>query len=129
VMQLPFSVLDQRLLKSGTLIRLKDCGVEIHARSVFLQGLLFLDVLPQKLRHAALELAVARATIAASGVTPLAAALGFVVSRPEIDVALVGVTSVDELEEILAASERPLPALDWSALALNDEVVLTPSLW
>jgi aryl-alcohol dehydrogenase-like predicted oxidoreductase len=129
VMQLPFSVMDQRLLKSGTLTRLKDHGVEIHARSVFLQGLLFLEVLPEKLRHAALELAVTKATIAASGTTPLAAALGFVLSRPEIDVALVGVTSVNELEEILAASAGPLPALDWSALALNDETVLTPSLW
>lgn len=129
VMQVPFSVLDQRLLKSGALARLKDFGVEIHARSVFLQGLLFLDVLPEKLRHAALELAVVKATITASGTTPLAAALGFVLSRPEIDVALVGVTSLGELEEILAASALPLPALDWSALALNDEVVLTPSLW
>ncbi|MDB5740640.1 MAG: bifunctional regulator KidO [Alphaproteobacteria bacterium] len=129
VMQVPFSVLDQRLLKSGALARLKDFGVEIHARSVFLQGLLFLDVLPEKLRHAALELAVVKATITASGTTPLAAALGFVLSRPEIDVALVGVTSLGELEEILTASALPLPALDWSALALNDEVVLTPSLW
>jgi aryl-alcohol dehydrogenase-like predicted oxidoreductase len=129
VMQLPFSVLDQRLLKNGALTRLKDLGVEIHARSVFLQGLLFLDVLPEKLRHAALELAVAKATIAASGATPLAAALGFVLSRPEIDLALVGVTTAGELEEILEASKRPLPALDWSALALNDETVLTPSLW
>jgi aryl-alcohol dehydrogenase-like predicted oxidoreductase len=129
VMQLPFSVLDQRLLKSGTLTQLKDLGVEIHARSIFLQGLLFLDVLPEKLRHAALELAVTKATIAVSGATPLAAALGFVLSRPEVDVALVGVTTAGELEEILAASKCPLPALDWTALALNDERVLTPSLW
>jgi aryl-alcohol dehydrogenase-like predicted oxidoreductase len=111
------------------LIRLKDLGVEIHARSIFLQGLLFLDVLPEKLRHAALELALAKATIAASGATPLAAALGFVLSRPEVDVALVGVTAVGELQEILEAAKRPLPALDWGALALNDETVLTPSLW
>ena len=129
VMQLPFSVLDQRLPKSGVLTRLKDFGVEIHARSLFLQGLLFLETLPEKLRPAALELAVAKATIAASGATPLQAALGFVLSRPEIDVALVGVTSVAELNEILDAAQKPLPALDWSALALNDETVLTPSLW
>ena len=129
VMQLPFSVLDQRLPKSGVLTRLKDFGVEIHARSLFLQGLLFLETLPEKLRPAALELAVAKATIAASGATPLQAALGFVLSRPEIDVALVGVTSAAELDEILSAAQKPLPALDWSALALADETVLTPSLW
>lgn len=129
VMQLPFSLLDQRLLKDGTLTALKSRGVEIHARSIFLQGLLFLETMPPKLAHAALELAVTRATIAAAGATPLQAALGFVLSRPEIDVALVGVTAPSELEEILVAAHRPLPALDWGALALKDEVVLTPSLW
>jgi aryl-alcohol dehydrogenase-like predicted oxidoreductase len=129
VMQLPFSVLDQRLLKSGVLDRLKRLDVEIHARSVFLQGLLFLETLPEKLRHAALELSITKAAIAASGATPLQAAIGFVLSRPEIDVALVGVTSVGELDEIAKAAAQSLPQLDWSSLALNDETVLTPSLW
>ncbi len=48
VMQLPFSLLDQRLLANGTLTRLADLGVEIHARSLFLQGLLFLDTFAGK---------------------------------------------------------------------------------
>ena len=43
VMQLPFSLLDQRLLADGTLARLAELGVEVHARSLFLQGLLFLE--------------------------------------------------------------------------------------
>ncbi len=128
-MQLPFSLLDQRLLADGTLGKLKGLGVEIHARSLFLQGLLFLDVLPEKLRHAAPRLAAVKARIAAAGSTPLAAALGFVLSRPEIDVAVVGVTALSELDEILTAGTHPLPALDWSTLALDDELVLTPSRW
>jgi aryl-alcohol dehydrogenase-like predicted oxidoreductase len=55
--------------------------------------------------------------------------LGFVLSRPEIGTALVGVTCAAELREILYAASRALPALDWSAMALDDEVALTPSLW
>lgn len=129
VMQLPFSLLDQRLLQDGTLARLRDRGVEVHARSIFLQGLLFLEALPPKLQQAAPRLAAIKAQIAQAGSTPLAAALGFVLSRPEIAIALVGVTSPDELDEILAAANAPLPALDWDALALDDETVLTPSLW
>ena len=39
---IPFSLLDQRLLADGSLARLEELGVEIHARSLFLQGLLFL---------------------------------------------------------------------------------------
>ncbi|HEU0162102.1 MAG TPA: aldo/keto reductase [Rhizomicrobium sp.] len=129
VMQIPFNLLDQRLLQDGTLARLRDRGVEVHARSIFLQGLLFLETLPPKLQAAAPRLAAIKAQIAQAGSTPLAAALGFVLSRPEIAIALVGVTSPDELGEILAAANAPLPALDWDALALDDETVLTPSLW
>ena len=51
-MQVPFSLLDQRLLRDGSLSRLKELGVEIHARSIFLQGLLFLENPPAKLADA-----------------------------------------------------------------------------
>jgi aryl-alcohol dehydrogenase-like predicted oxidoreductase len=129
VMQLPFSLLDQRLLADGSLTRLKDFGIEVHARSIFLQGLLFLTQLPEKLRHAAPRLEEIRRRIAEAGATPLTAALGFVLSRPEIGTALVGVTSGTELDQILHAASAPLPALDWEALALHDELTLTPSRW
>jgi aryl-alcohol dehydrogenase-like predicted oxidoreductase len=128
-MQIPFSLLDQRLLQDGSLARLKELGVEIHARSLFLQGLLFLETVPEKLRGAAPLLRCVRQQIAAAHATPLAAALGFVLSRPEVDVSVVGVTSRHELDEILAAARAPLPALDWSACALDDARILTPSLW
>jgi aryl-alcohol dehydrogenase-like predicted oxidoreductase len=130
-MQVPFSLLDQRLLADGSLARMKDLGVEIHARSLFLQGLLFLtpDRLPDKLKYAAPQLEAIRARITAAGSTPLSAALGFVLSRPEIDIGLIGVTALGEMDEILAAAARPLPAFDWNACALADETVLTPSLW
>lgn len=128
-MQLPFGLLDQRVAQNGTLARLKDMGVEIHARSVFLQGLLFLKEPPQPLREAAPLLDGVRAHLARANTTPLAAAMGFVLSRTDVDVAVVGVTGHRQLEEILAAALAPLPELDWDACALHDERVLTPSLW
>jgi aryl-alcohol dehydrogenase-like predicted oxidoreductase len=129
VMQLPFSLLDQRLLAEGTLGRLNDLGVEVHARSLFLQGLLFLDTLPEKLKHAGPHLETLRRKIADAGSTPLAAALAFVLARPEITFGVVGVTGLRDLDEILHAAKQPPPDLDWTACALNDELVLTPSLW
>jgi aryl-alcohol dehydrogenase-like predicted oxidoreductase len=130
-MQIPTSLLDQRLVQSGALAAIKDLGVEIHARSIFLQGLLFLpdDKLPPKLGGASAHLNAVRARIAAAGSTPLAAALAYGLNCPDIDVALVGVTAPAEFEEILDAAARPVPDIDWAACALNDEVVLTPSQW
>jgi aryl-alcohol dehydrogenase-like predicted oxidoreductase len=130
-MQVPVSLLDQRLLADGTLARLKDMGVQIHARSLFLQGLLFLapNALPPSLAAAAPHLGAVRAQIAQAGGTLLSAALGFVLSRPEIDVALVGVTSVNELDEIINSAANPALPLDWEACAIEDPRILTPSLW
>ena len=128
-MQLPFSLLDQRLLHDGSLARLKALGVEIHARSLFLQGLMFMSPPPEKLTAAGPMLERIKTEIAQAGTTPLAAALGFVLSRPEIDVAVVGMTGVQELNEIVSAALSPLPDMDWQACALQDEWVLTPSLW
>ena len=129
VMQVPFSLLDQRLLRDGSLMRLKDLGVEIHARSLFLQGLLFMTQPPEKLHDAKPLLRAVRERIAAARSTPLAAAVSFVLSRTEVDVAVVGVTSRRELDEILTAAPLTLPAEDWTACALKDEHILTPSRW
>jgi aryl-alcohol dehydrogenase-like predicted oxidoreductase len=52
-----------------------------------------------------------------------------VLSRPEVDVAVVGATSRHELDEIFAAARAPLPEFDWRACALDDARILTPSLW
>jgi len=129
VMQVPFSLLDQRLLQDGSLARLKELGVEIHARSLFLQGLLFMTQPPEKLRDALPMLRAVREHIAAARSTPLAAAVSFVLSRPEVDRAVVGVTSRRELDEILAAVPSVLDLSDWAACALKDERILTPSRW
>ena len=130
-MQLPLSLLDQRLIQSGALAAIKELGVEVHARSLFLQGLLFLseDKLPAKLAGAAAHLKKLSARFAEARTTPLVAALAFALDRPEIDVAVVGVTTPDEFEEVLQAAAKPLPNIDWASCALDDELVLTPSRW
>ena len=40
VVQCPYNILDKRIVYSGWLAKLKNKGVEIHIRSIFLQGLL-----------------------------------------------------------------------------------------
>jgi aryl-alcohol dehydrogenase-like predicted oxidoreductase len=131
VMQLSVSLLDQRCIADGTLLELKRLGIEVHARSIFLQGLLLMapkDV-PAKFDRAALALSGVRARIAEAGSSPLQAAVRFILDRPEIDVALVGVTRKSELDEVVSAAMSASPVLDWGACALEDPFVLTPSLW
>ena len=100
-------------------------------RSVFLQGLMFLspDKLPPKLAHARETLERFHRELKAAGTTPLAAALDFVTNLAEVDVAVIGVTALSELEEILGAVGRSGHDLDWARFAIDDPIVTTPSKW
>ena len=131
LMQIPLSLLDQRLKQDGELASLKELGIEIHVRSIFLQGLLLMDPhkLPEKLAHSGHSLATIRARIERACVSPIAAAIGFVLAQPEVDIAVVGVTSHDELSEIVSASSVQLSEFDWAACSIDDSITLTPSLW
>ena len=40
VIQFPYNILDNSIIYSGWLKKLKNRGIEVHARSIFLQGLL-----------------------------------------------------------------------------------------
>ena len=131
IMQLPVSLLDQRLVLSGELETLAELGVELQLRSIFLQGLLFLprDGLPPILAAAGPRLSRIRREIAEAGADPLQAALSFALQRPEATSVIVGVASAAELRAIIAAAMAPPPQLDWPRLALDDAQARGVGLW
>lgn len=130
IVQAPFNLMDQRLYKSGWLNRLKDLGVEVHARSAFLQGLLLMDRghIPSKfspwdnLWHAWHEWLLARS------IAPLQACLSFPLSFPEIDRVLVGADNVSQLTEIISVSNDQIPT-DWPKIQCDDERLINPANW
>jgi aryl-alcohol dehydrogenase-like predicted oxidoreductase len=131
LMQVPVSLLDQRLIEDGSLSMLAEMDVEIHLRSVFQQGLLFLTRagLPTNLIEAGPRLSRIQRTIAEAGADPMQAALAFAMNRPEASAVIVSVGSAAELRAVLAAAVTPSPALDWDTLRLDDPVALNPQLW
>jgi len=131
IMQVPASILDQRLVKNGAIRSLAELGVEVQIRSVFLQGLLFLprESLPANLTPVGPHLSRVRRIMAESGADPLHAALSFALNLEGVSTVMVGVTSAAELRAIIAASERKAPRINWDAMALNDDVALDPSQW
>src|SRR5688572_793478 len=127
VMQAPASLLDQRLLLDGTLATIAEMGVEVHLRSIFLNGVLFLppDRAPSHLKAAAGRISRARRMIAEGRSDPLQAALGFALSRPEASAVLVGVSTAAEMSAVIAAAMSPPPDLDWDEMALDDPDALS----
>ena len=131
ILQAPASLVDQRLLASGALAAVAEMGVEVHLRSIFLQGLLFLppDRMPAPLKDAASSLSRVRRMIAEGRSDPLQAALGFALARPEATAVIVGVTSAAELSAVVAAAASPPPELDWGGMAINDPAALDSHRW
>jgi aryl-alcohol dehydrogenase-like predicted oxidoreductase len=124
--QMPASVIDQRVLTSGLAARLKAQGLQLFLRSVFLQGVLLADVEPFA-QHPAITRF--REFAAHHALSPLQAALGFVKHADLADAhALVGVTTAAELDEITAAFETA-PQLDYRQLASNDADLIDPRRW
>jgi aryl-alcohol dehydrogenase-like predicted oxidoreductase len=131
VIQLPFGPLDQRLVQSGHLEKMKSSGIEVHARSLFLQGLLLVEPerLPEPLAPLRPALAERRRWAAALGTTPAAAALGFARACGLVDVAICGVDSPVQLHELGEAIGQPPVEARWSDWALDDARWLDPRRW
>ncbi|MBI4825116.1 MAG: aldo/keto reductase [Nitrospirae bacterium] len=130
IIQVPLNVLDQRLLLSGHLARLKKAGIEIHARSVFLQGLLLMEPerLPSYFNSIKTHLSQYHAHLKQQGLTAVQGALGFAAGLDEVDVVLCGVNTHRQLEEICSQWKPSSPAL-FSGFAINDESIVNPSKW
>lgn len=132
IVQVPLNVLDQRLDASGMLDTLRTRHVEIHARSVFLQGVL----LAQQeraghhfQRHAAV-LSRYRQFLGDTGMSALAACLGYAMRVAAADRIVVGVSSLDELDEVLAALRKiPAQLPDFAGLACADPDLIDPRRW
>jgi len=130
IVQAPVNVLDQRLLTSGKLQQLKDLGVEIHIRSVFLQGLLLmsLDKLPTYFGPISPLLTQWHSAAEAQGMTLTQAALSFVRDIPYVDAVLVGVESPEQFHTC-ANDFSITQSFDARGLSCENPAFVNPALW
>ena len=134
LVQLPLSLYDQRLLQNGTLERLRARGTAIHARSLYLQGLL-LTPAAQWPRWVSSEVRAhqqALETFAKErGCRLIDLALGFAREQIDLEAVVLGVCSVRELSELLQAwsTNSSCQECEWRTWALRDPDILDPRLW
>ncbi len=135
ILQIPVNIFDQRFLNRGHLIDINNKGIEIHARSCFLQGLLlmkpqnlssFFDPAKNRLEHF-------RKICDQHGYTPLEAALSFVLSVKELHTVIVGVNSLLHLQEIICSLKKNSYKADeifnFGCFALDMPDIVEPRLW
>ncbi len=115
--------------------RAQALGAGIVVRSVYLKGALTErgDHLPEHLAALRDLTRRFRAQAAEIGLSPVEAALRFVLSQPGIDSVLVGVQSPAELDQALSAAVQGALAPDafeqLAALRSDDPALVDPSRW
>ncbi|MBK0403776.1 aldo/keto reductase [Adhaeribacter sp. BT258] len=133
LVQVPYSLFDQRF--ETVFKKLKKVGVEIHTRSVFLQGLFFLgpgktnpyfqEILPQ--------IAAVKAFAAQQNIPLNLLLLGFAALNLNIDKVVIGVENTSQLKQN-AAFVKYLPQIEklypeMQKFALQKEEFLLPFNW
>lgn len=113
LVQAPLNILDRRLVESGWAQRVRERGVELHARSVFLQGLLLMPTAqrPAKFKRWHSIWDEWERWLGVSGLSPVQACLRYVLSVSEVDRLVVGVENLAHLQDILSAAAGVLPDL------------------
>ena len=126
--QLPLNVFDQRFLPLLKFI--KSLGIEIHIRSIFLQGLLLMPLtqLPRYFWPIEKNIQQYYHFIEARSLSPLKAALSFVQQYNEIDYMVCGVNHSTELEEIIETINEAV-SIDFQSFAINQTQWISPREW
>jgi len=134
LIQVPLNLFDQSFLRSGVLKRLKKKGVEVHSRSVFLQGLLLMNrnEVPASLAGLIPFVDRLQALARARNCTPHQLAVDFVRQIREVDSVIVGVNDAEQIRSLIAAFRTPHlshSVNEVAELAVTDARLTNPSRW
>ncbi len=133
IIQIPLNVFDRRFFETGWLDRLVDQGIEIHARSIFLQGLLLMPshLVPSKFSPFGLLIDSWHHWLngeVASGRSSLEVCLAHVASYPGIARIVIGADNPSQLQDIIAAA-AVLPQLAPASLSSPASPLIDPTQW
>ena len=127
LIQVPFNVFDNRLIQGGQLKALNNKGIEIHARSVFLQGILLdFNNIPCYFSTWKKEFNDYQEVVKDRGLSLIEYALNYALNVEEIDKVLVGVNSKEQLIDIVNAAQKQATT---NAFTINNLDLLNPSRW
>ncbi|AFM05858.1 putative oxidoreductase, aryl-alcohol dehydrogenase like protein [Bernardetia litoralis DSM 6794] len=133
ILQIPYNLFDRRF--EPYFQKLKSKNIEIHVRSVFLQGLFFMDNqnLSTHFDSASKKLTDLHVLAKNHQLNKTALPLFFVLNNPNIDVALLGLSSLSDLEKNLKIindfDKIEQLKLDFTTFEEQNEKIILPFLW
>jgi aryl-alcohol dehydrogenase-like predicted oxidoreductase len=128
VMQAPLNVFDRRIL--GVIDQLTALNIEVHVRSVFLQGVLIAkpENRPQRFQPWSEHFARFDEWVLSTGLSAMACCLGFALQQTGVAKLVIGTTSPKSLTEIMTSI--PNMKLEVPAdLQSSSEQLIDPRVW
>lgn len=127
----PYNLIDRRLEESGWLLRLFNRGIEVHSRSVFLQGLLLMPRLEASIHFApwSYKWAMFEDSLKSRGLTAHEACISLPLSKKEISKVAIGFERLSQLQQVICSLKRPLVNLNWDFMIDENLNLIDPSRW
>lgn len=134
--QVPMNLFDLRILKEGIMEKLIENNVFVFIRSVFLQGLFFLDPveLPANLLVARKYLMMLQDLSSRSGLTIAQLAVSYVRDTPGVTSLVIGCENLEQLEQNIQLVGRPSISYEIRSEIENmfinvEDKIMTPHYW
>lgn len=129
IVQCPYNIFDQRIHSSGWLQKLTTDNVEVHARSIFLQGLILRDVseLNSYFDPWLTNFKKWEEYCIKNNISKLQASIDFVKAEDKIKKIIVGIENSNQLEQILNAYQTKTQEI--FNCPCEDKALLNPLMW
>ena len=127
--QLPYNVFNQTSSNKKIINNLKKRNIEIHARSIFLQGTLLKEKinLPNKLKKLKNLIIIWKKWLEVNKINPIDACLNHALQNKKIDKIVIGFDSIDNFKEILKFKRQKI---NIQKFKFNiDQNLLDPRKW
>lgn len=130
IVQIPVNLFNQEFVKNNWLKNMKKDGVEIHCRSIFLQGIILNNNrnFIKKNRQFKNHLNIFKKWLKKNKIDALKASLNFINRMKYIDRVLIGVENFRQFKEILEYKPNRYN-LDFSTLSSTNKKLINPSKW
>ena len=130
LVQLPINIFDQNMIIKKKLLFLKKRKIEIHARSIFLQGLIFLKL-------SKIEKIIGKKSSQIKAFfqeykkinEKLFHCINFIKNCKSVDKAVVGFTNYREFKALQKIFEKKKVKKNYQVFMINDKEILRPYLW
>jgi len=130
VVQMPFNIIDRRILDNNFIGYLQKNNVDVHARSIFLQGLLLkrIEDLPKKFIPWKKLFSYWHSWLNDNQISALTACSSFALRDDRIEKVVFGVDNKNQLDEIINSVDLNslIPPSD---LSISDEMLINPANW